>query len=298
MNRFIFFRAIFLLAVIGLFSCEKPVFDTDPDIEGQEGQELYRLSFSVGTFEQIPWDDHLYPARATPVTEVCRKISFALFKNGERIKNLHQTNTDANFGKISVTLPAGQYQVVVIAHNNEGTATITSPEEVTFPKNKLAETFYYCQNINVGANQSYELTMKRPVAMFRLVAADKIPDDIKTIRFYYTGGSSTLNPSTGLGSKNSRQTEERTVTEEQRNGNANFDIYTFPHAQTGKLKITVSALSASGDEISKRVFDEVPIKIGQITRYTGNLFKGTGPAESGSFSFVVDQEWTQQDYRF
>lgn len=43
--------------------------------------------------------------------------------------------------------------------------------------------------------------------MFRLVIKDEIPEQAKKIKFYYTGGSSTLNAKTGYGCVNSKQTE-------------------------------------------------------------------------------------------
>ena len=79
-----------------------------------------------------------------------------------------------------------QYQLVVIAHNGEGSATITSTEKVTFPNNKVTDTFYYYGDLIVTSEvQSYDLTLTRAVAMFRLVLTDdEIPSSVTKFKFY------------------------------------------------------------------------------------------------------------------
>ena len=237
-------------------------------------------------------------SRATDVKQVCTRISLALFKDGVKVKSIHQDTKDTHFGQIDVRLPAGTYQVVAIAHSGNGSATITSPEEISFPKNKMTDTFYYCQEVTVGGNASYQLEMKRAVAMFRLVTTDAIPTAVKTMKFYYTGGSSTFNAMTGVGAKNSRQTEERTVTDAQHAASGQFDVYTFPHTPSDVLKITVSALNASGDVITEHTFEEVPVKVNEITQYKGSFFQGTTPADANIFSFSVQDEWTKKEYNY
>ena len=287
-----------LLSAICLSACEKPSLTEETDTEEQETKDLFHLSFRVAQFEHIPFNQAVDMSRATDVKQVCTRISLALFKDGVKVKNIHQDTKDAHFGQIDVALPAGTYQVVAIAHSGSGSATITSPEEISFPKNKMTDTFYYCQEVTVGGNASYQLEMKRAVAMFRLVTTDAIPTTVKTMKFYYTGGSSTFNAMTGVGAKNSRQTEERTVTDAQHAASGQFDVYTFPHTPSDVLKITVSALNASGDVITEHTFEEVPVKVNEITQYKGSFFQGTTPADANVFSFSVQDEWTKKEYAY
>lgn len=287
-----------LLSAICLSACEKPSIAEETNTEEQEAKDLFHLSFRVAQFEHIPFNQAVDMSRATDVKQVCTRISLALFKDGVKVKSIHQDTKDAHFGKIDVTLPAGTYQVIAIAHSGSGSATITSPEEISFPKNKMTDTFYYCQEVTVGGNASYQLEMKRAVAMFRLVTTDAIPTAVKTMKFYYTGGSSTFNAVTGVGAKNSRQTEERTVTDAQHAGPGQFDVYTFPHTPSDVLKITVSALNASGDVITEHTFEEVPVKVNEITQYKGSFFQGTTPTDANIFSFSVQDEWTKKEYPY
>jgi hypothetical protein len=47
----------------------------------------------------------------------------------------------------------------VCRHSCDGSATITSTEKVTFPNNKVTDTFYYYGDLVVTAEkQSYDLT--------------------------------------------------------------------------------------------------------------------------------------------
>ena len=287
-----------LLSAICLSACEKPSLTEETDTEEQETKDLFHLSFRVAQFEHIPFNQAVDMSRATDVKQVCTRISLALFKDGVKVKNIHQDTKDTHFGQIDVALPAGTYQVVTIAHSGSGSATITSPDEISFPKNKMTDTFYYCQEVTVGGNASYQLEMKRAVAMFRLVTTDAIPTTVKTMKFYYTGGSSTFNAMTGVGAKNSRQTEERTVTDAQHAASGQFDVYTFPHTPSDVLKITVSALNASGDVITEHTFEEVPVKVNEITQYKGSFFQGTTPADANVFSFSVQDEWTKKEYTY
>lgn len=287
-----------LLSAICLSACEKPSLAEETNTEEQEAKDLFHLSFHVAQFEHIPFNQAVDMSRVTDVKQVCTRISLALFKDGVKVKNIHQDTKDTHFGQIDVTLPAGTYQVVAIAHSGSGSATITSPEEISFPKNKMTDTFYYCQEVTVGGNASYRLEMKRAVAMFRMVTTDAIPTAVKSMKFYYTGGSSTFNAVTGVGAKNSRQTEERTVTDAQHAAYGLFDVYTFPHTPSDVLKITVSALNASGDVITEHTFEEVPVKVNEITQYKGSFFQGTTPADANIFSFTVQNEWTKKEYNY
>lgn len=76
--------------------------------------------------------------------------------------------------------------------------------------------------------------------MFRLVLTDEeIPSSVSKLKFYYVGGSSTFNPSTGYGCVNSKQTEIRTIA----NGVTTFSIFTLPHTEDDVLtKLTVTPL--------------------------------------------------------
>ncbi len=229
----------------------------------------------------------------TDITGLCTRLNVAIFNtDGTKIKTVAQKDTDSDYGTVALALSAGTYQFVVIAHCRDGSATITSEEKVTFPSNKVTDTFYYYGDLVVtDSQQSYDLVLARAVAMFRLMLNDEeIPSNVARLKFYYTGGSSTFSPSAGYGCVNSKQTEYRTVAP----GLTVFDIYTLPHTENDVLtKLTVTALDANDNTVKERVFENVPVTRNQITRYTGSFFGsgGSGQQSDGTFRMTANPDW-------
>ena len=229
---------------------------------------------------------------ATDVTALCSRLNIAIFDaDGTKVKTVAQKEGDASYGTVAMTLAAGTYQLVVIAHNGDGSATITSTEKVTFPNNKVTDTFYYYGDLVVtDAKQSYDLTLTRAVAMFRLVLTDEsVPPTVAKLKFYYLGGSSTFSPSAGYGCVNSKQTEVRTIADD-----GIYDIYTLPHTEDDVLtKLTVTALDENDNIVKERIFENVPVTRNQVTRYTGSFFGsgGSGQTSDGTFRMTADPDW-------
>ena len=283
MKKFMLF-ALALLAA----ACEKPVIDEDLVATKDANVILHFKQFEQEAFTRA----------ATDITELCSRLNIALFDaEGTKVKTVAQKEGDSSYGTVALTLTAGTYRLVVIAHNCDGSATITSTEKVTFPNNKVTDTFYYYGDLVVTeAKQSYDLTLTRAVAMFRLVLTDEeIPSNVAKLKFYYLGGSSTFSPKDGYGCVNSKQTEVRTVPADFVSGTA-FDIYTLPHTEDDVLtKLTVTALDANDNTVKERIFENVPITRNQITRYTGSFFgsggSGGSSSSDGTFHLTADPDW-------
>lgn len=292
--------ALCLAIVFALASCEQPVTGDVDDTKGEEqlSEGDINVKFNVCNLEMMPFDDAAYAARrVTDIRKACTRIELAVFKGDRRVAIVRQDKGDKVFGQVSLSLDEGEYTVVVIAHNGEGTATVTSPNEIKFKDNKVTDTFYYCGDITVDSDSSYDLTLKRAVAMVRFVAEDKVPAGVSSMRFYYTGGSSTFDAVNGCGCVNSRQTEIRDVPAAAHTASSHYDIYTFPHSDDRPLNITVTALNASGGIVDERKFEDVKVERNQITRYSG-IFFGESPGAGRCISITVDNEWTQVDYSY
>ena len=284
MKKYLFIALALLVA-----SCEKPILDSeDSVVNGSAVDTRANVILHMTQFEQTA-----FTRAATDITDLCTRLNVAIFDaDGTKVKTVAQKDTDSNFGSVALTLSAGTYQLVVIAHCCDGSATITSTEKVTFPSNKVTDTFYYYGDLVVtDSQQSYDLTLTRAVAMFRLVLTDEeIPSNVARLKFYYTGGSSTFSPSAGYGCVNSKQTEYRTIAP----GLSVFDIYTLPHTEEDVLtKLTVTALDANDNTVKERVFENVPVTRNQITRYTGSFFGngGNGQSTDGTFRLTADPDW-------
>ena len=285
MKKYLFIALALLIA-----SCEKPILDEDVSDKKEANVILHMTQFEQTAFGNN--SNRAATRAATDITDLCTRLNVAIFDtDGTKVKTVAQKDTDSDFGTVALTLTAGTYQLVVIAHCCDGSATITSTEKVTFPNNKVTDTFYYYGDLVVtDSQQSYDLTLTRAVAMFRLVLTDEeIPSNVSRLKFYYTGGSSTFSPSAGYGCVNSKQTEYRTVAP----GLTVFDIYTLPHTEEDVLtKLTVTALDANDNTVKERVFENVPVTRNQITRYTGSFFDNSGGTTSdGTFRLTADGDW-------
>jgi hypothetical protein len=278
-------RTAILIAILAvLAACEKPILGEDAVGDSPTDANVI-LRFTQ--FEQ-----EAFTRAATDITSLCSRLNIAIFNSeGTKVKTVAQKEGDSDYGTVALSLAEGTYQLVVIAHNCEGSATITSTEKVTFPNNKVTDTFYYYGDLVVTSEtQNYDLTLTRAVAMFRLVLTDEnIPSAVAKFKFYYTGGSSTFSPKDGYGCVNSKQTEIRTVASD-----GVYEIFTLPHTEEDVLtKLTVTALDANDNTVKERIFENVPVVRNQVTRYTGSFFGngGSGETGSGDFRMTADPEW-------
>lgn len=285
---------LFILALLAV-ACEKPMIPDDMTGKMIPADANVILHFKQYEQESFGSSAHRSATRAaTDITELCSRLNIAIFDaDGTKVKTVAQKESDANFGTVGLTLTAGTYRLVVIAHNCDGSATITSTEKVTFPNNKVTDTFYYYGDLVVtDAKQSYDLTLTRAVAMFRMVLTDKeFPSTVAKMKFYYTGGSSTFSPKDGYGCVNSKQTEIRAVAND-----SIYEIFTMPHSEEDVIKkLTVTALDADDNSVKERTFENIPITRNQVTRYTGSFFgsggSGGSSSSDGTFHLTADPDW-------
>lgn len=281
-------KLMYIVLALLLAACEKPIID---ETTGKEIPSETNVILHFTQFEQ-----EAFTRSATDITNLCSRLNIAIFDaEGTKVKTVAQKEGDASYGTVALSLAAGTYRLVVIALSCDGSATITSTEKVTFPNNKVTDTFFYYGTLVVtDALQSYDLTLTRAVAMFRLVLTDEsIPASVAKFKFYYLGGSSTFSPKDGYGCVNSKQTEIRPVPADFVSGTA-FEVYTLPHTEEDVLtKLTVTALDANDNIIKERTFENIPIIRNQVTLYTGSFF-GSGGGNStndGTFRLTADPDW-------
>lgn len=292
-----------LTFVVFLCSCQKVSIE---ETDGQEG--LATLTFNISQIEQLDFDTpRNSPTRSTPISSICSRINLVFFQDGKRVKQINQTSADKDFGTLTASIKEGDYQVVILAHSKNENPTLTTADKIVFGNGNskdfshgVTDVFLWTKDISVKDDLTEEVKMNRAVGMVRFVSTDSVPNNVGSVRFYYTGGSSTLNALTGLGSVNSNQSEHFKLTSDMRGKPATFDVYTFPKSTESKLRITVSSydLSSSGT-VSEKVFEDIPVVKNQITRYTGPLFKGGTVSGSGSTKFIpsTDDEWKVVDWQ-
>ena len=280
---------LFGLAAVLMAACEKPIMEDDIK-SGHESDANVVLRITA-------YDQEAATRSAEALTDQCSRLSVAIFRqDGTKVKNVNQTSTDGGFGTVAVSLAEGTYKVVAVAHNStEGNATISSTEKVTFASNKMSDTFACCETFSVldGSDVEKELLLQRVVAMVRLTVTGTIPDEVARLKFYYTGGSSTLNPSTGYGCVQSKQTEYRAAV---LNGSAVkvYELYTAPHELNDVLKLVITAQDSDNQTLNEWTMEDIPVTRNKITTWSGALFGDDdtgGSTGSGGIGITLDTEW-------
>ena len=200
---------------------------------------------------------------------------------------------------IGINLDAGKYRMVAIGHNGNGNCTISSPEKVKFYKNKMTDTFFYYGTFNVidGEDTDDYILLNRAVAQFKVHITDaNIPAEAHRIKFYYTGGSSTLDAVTGYGCVQSRQTETFKLQE----GKRDYSVYTFPREENKGLKMTINILDADAQSIKEYSKEGVPVKRNNITLTNISIKDHTisdpdqkedDDSGKGNLGFTVNPDW-------
>lgn len=257
------------------------------------------VTMRIASLEQIPFSQVTggTKANASPAG-ICNKVNFAVYtENDGAFTRVNQINQDAgsqDFGVVTLNLAEGSYKLLALAHGGDGNPTMTNPLKVSFNNRntlKMTDTFMYCSDITV-TDDTHELNLqlKRVVGMFQLHLKDtKLHEDIRKLRFEYTGGSSTINAVTGLGCVASRQSETLDIDPEIRE----YGVYTFRKDDSDKLKVTVSALDSAGVVLKSQEFIDVPIANNYITRYSGEMFSKVDPTPR--FSMFLDNDWAGTD---
>ena len=280
-----------LMTMIGIIACVNTISmedETEINVEGNDGKNI---TFQITALEQISVDA---ATRAeVPISELCTNINLALYQGNSRVQKIDQDADDNHFGTISARLPYGNYTLVCLAHSSEGNATTTNLEKITFPSSYITDTFLYCADIEVSEDSEtiQHISLRRVVAKFELDINDNIPEEVTQLQIKYYGGSSSLNARTGAGMTHSNQHEE--FENLSHNGESIFGVYSFLFEEEGNFKFTIVAYDEEGEEVFSRVFENVPMKRNNITRYRGKLF---GKGVNGTIT--ADSTWTHTNHNF
>lgn len=314
-KTYVWLASLLLMLVATLTSCEKFALD-DSGTNSHDANANVIIHASVaknnstGTrsgeedFEdeeegdEDGFDEGDEETEGKPLEDYCSRLSIAIFDGEEKVKTLNLKAEDG-YDDIGINLDAGKYRMVAIGHNGSGNCTISSPEKVKFYKNKMTDTFFYYGTFNVrdGEDTDDYILLNRAVAQFKVHITDAtIPAEAHSIKFYYTGGSSTLDAVTGYGCVQSRQTESFKLQE----GKRDYSVYTFPREENKGLKMTINILDADAQSIKEYSKEGVPVKCNNITQTNISIKDHTisDPDQKedddpgkGGLGFTVNPDW-------
>ena len=314
-KTYVWLASLLLMLVATLTSCEKFALD-DSGTNSHDANANVIIHASVaknnstGTRSEEGDEDRLDEGdedgldegneeiEGKPLEDYCSRLSIAIFDGEEKVKTLNLKAEDG-YKDIGINLDAGKYRMVAIGHNGSGNCTISSPEKVKFYKNKMTDTFFYYGTFNVidGEDTDDYILLNRAVAQFKAHITDAtIPAEAHSIKFYYTGGSSTLDAVTGYGCVKSRQTENFKLQE----GKRDYSVYTFPREENKGLKMTINILDADAQSIKEYSKEGVPVKCSNITQTNISIKdhtisepnqKENDDSGNGGLGFTVNPDW-------
>lgn len=224
------------------------------------------------------------------------RLDVALIPSGQtdNIYRFNQLSSEDNFGKLSVTVPVGTYDLVGVANKKDGetTANIKSKEFVNFTGNKVgdvASTYSQVEVKEQTESSAVACQLKRVVALFRLSCLDDIPKDVAAVTLSIEGKCNfSLNPSTSsaaAGTKGVDKSWKVSAYSDEERKNKSFDTYVFLASDTESVNIKVT-LWGDADKtkaLKTFTFSDVILKVNHMTTYTGKVFEA-GDALSFSFS--------------
>lgn len=271
-----------LVMIMMVQGCEKGILDEESEVTLDGNLMVDVLEIENISFESLTRGDQA-------ASEVCNRLNFAIYDmGGSRLKQINQEKGKAGFGTVSFQLEEGDYELVVVAHSSKGNPTMTNPAKIQFTNaTGYTDTFLYTGKVSVDEeSEGLTISLNRITSLCRFVITDDIPESVKKIQFYYTGGSGAFDAATGMGCVASKQTVTFDLTSESRK---QFDLYTFLHEPSDQIALKVTAMDADGKELYVREFD-VPMERNRVTRLSGNFFDGSGSSTTIG-GITINAEW-------
>ena len=286
-------KTLFLFVATLLFaSCEKYVAEEGTQSESKVvNGNLVVKAECVVTKAAGDEDEQV----SLPLNERFTRMSMVLYQNDVRVDYVNQTNTDKDFGTMSVDLEPGTYQLVVLAHSGTRSPTTTNCHKISFSA-PLTDVFSYYGEVTVG-KEANKITVQltRAVAKIQLNITDDIPADVSFFNFIYKGASVSFDPATQIGLASSTR---RNVEIEKEDGVKTFEFYTFVTGDDQLVDLDVAGYSEAKDILGAKKFPGISVGLRKVTKIDSPVFDGVieGPTD---ISVTVDDTWDGViDYTF
>lgn len=269
-------KLLFLATICAAFcACSNDASEVMED----EETELVTLTFS-------PYEQSAMARTTRAATSIASVVNHldVWITDGTTTTDLHQTNTDAGFGTVSMTLDKTKtYTLYAIGHKADG-ATL-SDGVISFTDDKTTHSIFYTTTFSPATTTNLSCLMTRIVADFRMEITDDIPAECKSLRFTISDVFDRWNVTTG-----GTHLLNRVSTINCNGTSAIFNIYAITTDAQTMHTVTVEALDENDAVIQSRVFENVPLRNGYKTNYRGTFFIDTPM----SMSFTVN-DWNEYD---
>lgn len=291
-------KKIFAFAVMALVcaACTNPNGSPEDGLVTKNEMQMKKVKITFS-----PYDIHEMTRATLPIGDVVSKLDVWLYEGtpatavaqAKPVAEKHQTVGDDDFGKLSLTLNKDKtYTLYAIGHK-QSAATTLADGVVSFPDEKITQTFYYSTTFTPSKTSKLDCVMQRCIGMFRIVIVDEIPADVK--QFSVSANNTPTKWSflqlSGIAPRSDTYTVRWENFKHETDGTTSFSIYILGSDVEQKYNITVSAYDADGNVAKQRTFTDVPIRNNYISLYRGSFFLDT-PFSS---AFTVNDDWSSYD---
>ncbi len=214
--------------------------------------------------------------------------------NYKIVKTIVQDSTMANIGMITDSLPAGNYNIAMVAGKKGLTvATSSVATYYNYDGNPWQDTFWSSFPLTVG-NQDASLTttLNRAVGKLEVVILDNIPANADSLFISVAGDAFEKDIRTPL-SFDQKTTAFAVGIPASAKGKPNFTVDRLLGAIEGGVDVTITCNNAGGHPINSITAYTVIIHANQKTILSGDLFPGLDSgSNSQSFTAKIDTAWS------
>ena len=226
------------------------------------------------------------PMTRAAVSEVATHLDLWL-SDGTDISDYHQTTENPYFGQFTLTLDKTKtYTMYVVAHKCTDAATLTDGI-ISFPDDKVKDTFYYTTTFTPSSTTSLQCEMQRIVAQLRLETTDQVPASVKKMRITVGSVCDRWNTLTGAGAHQVDRVSTISISSTNQDGTATFNVYGICTDAATNHSVSAEALDANDQVLYSHEFPSVPLQNNHRTRIIGQFFT-TNTQQSTSFTATAD----------
>lgn len=225
------------------------------------------------------------PMTRAAVSDVSTRLDVWIIE-GENIIEVHQSSSDAGFGTVSVTLDKTKtYTIYAVSHKCDAAATL-SDGVISFPDDKVKDTFWYTTTFSPATTTSVSCEMQRIVAMFRIETTDEVPDEVKKMRITQKDVFDRWNVTSGASHQLDRISTIN-ITSTAQDGTIALSVYSIVTDSQTLHDVVVEALDADDNVLQTETLADVPFRNGFKTVCRGTFFTSTNM----SMSFTAASDW-------
>lgn len=210
------------------------------------------------------------------------------YVDGVLVQQVHQSPNDASFGTVKMSLTYGHHDIKFVASKGEGVSLSSSA--ISWAKVKDTFTLDYPVDVVASSNGNRAPELKRAISGLRVVIADAIPTDAKTITLTLGSRSQSLTLPALSALPYSESSVELDCTSNRGVSGASASIYTLAGDEEWQSTASISVKREDGTVITAFDLPEVTLKKNRMTALTGEVFNRTS-----GFSVAVDTSW-EEDY--